>query len=230
MEGLRGELTVERLLVINQAFDAIDESQDGDISISEIKKRYNCKNHPAILDRTATREQVVKEFLGQWDKARSDGTIDRDDFVNFYHDMSASITDDEDFEYMMEDTWNFEVVRYDEDGGEVRKFEEEGEKAAHDAAPADPYHDDIKEVCDIIFTPPCTFDELITRVGASQVSNCPSLTLPQFMACLGRRGKREEKEINAKRAAELTDSVLQSIQKGGSMIDVQKLWGLMSLR
>lgn len=35
--------------------------------------------------------------------------------------MSVAIADDEDFEYMMEDTWGFEVVRYDEDGGEVKK-------------------------------------------------------------------------------------------------------------
>ena len=37
MEGLRGELSPERLLVINQAFDAIDVSGDGDISIDEVR-------------------------------------------------------------------------------------------------------------------------------------------------------------------------------------------------
>ena len=109
MEGIRGELTAERLVVINQAFDAIDESNDGDISVHEIRKKYNCKNHPAILDRSATKEQVLKEFLGQWDKARADGSIDRQDFTDFYHDVGAAIFDNDDFETMMEDMWGFEV-------------------------------------------------------------------------------------------------------------------------
>ncbi|GMH70544.1 hypothetical protein TrRE_jg9014, partial [Triparma retinervis] len=215
----RGDLSVERLLVINQAFDAIDESKDGDISIAEIKKRYNCKNHPAILDRSATREQVVKEFLGQWDKARSDGTIDRSDFTDFYHDVSSAISDDEDFEYMMEDTWGYEIVRYDEDGDEVKKFSEEASLAVSNSVPSDPYQDDVKEVCGLIFSPPCDFSGLIVRLGASQVSACPSLTLPQFASALSSSARRSGGSLSARRAAELVDSVLQSVQKGGSMID-----------
>ena len=173
--------------------------------------------------------------------------------------MSVAIADDEDFEYMMEDTWGFEVVRYDEDGDEVKKvrsidersvrtfsaeatlaaklvsfrpsqFGEEAEKAVSNSIPEDPYQADIKEVCELIFSPPCDFQELIVRIGASQVSACPSLTLAQFMSTLSTLARKAGKELTAKRAAELVDSVLQSIQKGGGMIDVSKLHGLMALR
>lgn len=101
MDGLRGEMSTERLLVINQAFDHIDENFDGDLAIGEIAKKFRCRNHPAILDKTATKEQVLKEFLSQWDKARADGSIDREDFIAFYADVGAAIQNDEDFEYVL---------------------------------------------------------------------------------------------------------------------------------
>ncbi|GMI15003.1 hypothetical protein TrVE_jg10976 [Triparma verrucosa] len=227
MEGLRGELSAERLLVINQAFDAIDTSKDGDISVDEIRKKFNCKSHPAIIDGSATKQQVLKEFLSQWDKARADGSIDRDDFVDFYHDVGAAIFDDNDFETMMEDTWDFEVVHIEDmftEGGEVDA------KQASAEVEEDPYAADMKKVAELIFNPHCDLGTFVERVGASQISSSPTLTVAQFLTTLGKAGARAQPPLTAKAAAELCDSVIQTLGKGKTMIDVTSLHGILSMR
>ncbi|GMH63836.1 hypothetical protein TrLO_g596 [Triparma laevis f. longispina] len=227
MEGLRGELSVERLLVINQAFDTIDTSQDGDISVDEIRKKFNCKSHPAIIDGSATKQQVLKEFLSQWDKARADGSIDRDDFIDFYHDVGAAIFDDADFETMLEDMWEFEVVHLEDMvsegvGGDV--------KQATEAMEQDPYADDMKKVAELVFNPHCDLGTFVQRVGASQVSSSPTLTVAQFLASLRKVGANQQPPVSGATTAELCDSVIQTLGKGKMMIDVTSLHGLLSIR
>ena len=227
MEGIRGELSAERIVVINQAFDTIDESKDGDISISEIRKKYNCSNHPAILDKTATKEQVMKEFLGQWDKARADGSIDRQDFTDFYHDVGAAIFDDEDFETMMEDTWNFEVVKVEDIEGDGEEKGGAGGEKKEVLMEEDPYAADTKKVAELIFNPPCNVGDFVVRVGASQVSSSPTLTTAQFMSALK---KASNTPLSAHDAAELCDSVIQVMGKGKTMIKVEDLHSVLSMR
>jgi len=270
MDGLRGVMSANRLLVINQvsaaaaarspcsrvpcshvyppsfsscshcecawqAFDHIDESLDGDISVQEISKRFRCKNHPAILDKSATKEQVLKEFLGQWDKARSDGKVDRQEFVDFYWDVGAAIQEEEDFEYMMTDTWDFEVVKFGDDGAPLESKLLDGFAEKESASlPSDPYAEDMKVVAEILYTPPCDFEKFIKRTHASQIQTVPTMTTGEFGVCLKRLS---QVALNAKRLAELTDSVQQSLRGDsssqrsvGMMINIQNLHGLLNLR
>jgi len=193
MDGIRGQLSEYRLHVLDQAFDHIDESRDGDISITEMKKKFSCSTHPSIIDKTATKEQVTKEFLSQWDKARADGKVDRDDFIDYYADISSSIPSDEDFIFFLSETWGFEfedplasefqsMMDGNAEGDDFQALE--GSASQVD----DQYTDDIKLVGEIMYTPPKTFEELITFTGASQISACPSISLAQFGMVLGKHG------------------------------------------
>jgi Ca2+-binding EF-hand superfamily protein len=231
MDGLRGDMPASRLLVINQAYDHIDEDNNGDISISEISKRFRCQNHPAILDKSATKEQVLKEFLSQWDKARADGTIDREDFISFYWDVGASITDEDDFEFMMTDTWGFEVVKFGEDGEALESSLLDGFNPPANAIPEDPYAEDMKVVAGLLYTPPCNFEKFIERCHASQIQAVPTMTTGEFGVLLKRMSTEP---LRPQRIAELVDSVQQTMRTGersvGMMINIQNLHSILNLR
>ena len=229
MEGIRGELSEKRLAVIDQAFDVIDESGDGDLSMGELKKKFRCESHPSIVDKSATREQVTKEFLGQWDKARADGTIDRDDFISYYHDVGASIDEDDDFIFLIEETWGFEFE--DPLAKEFQGLLDQGDdnstgiNADGSGVSDDPYAEDIKEIGTLLYTPPVTLEALITTCGASQISACPSVSIVQFSMVLRKLG------VAPQRCASLADSLSQSMpKKGTSMVEIEKLHNLLERR
>lgn len=231
MEGLRGETNERRVKVVNWAFDVVDESQNEEVTVSEMKKRFNCRGHPSVVEGTATKEQVLKEFIGQWDKAVKGGVIGREEFVAFYRDIGSAIIEDNDFEGMIENTWRFSIEDCDRREAEEEERLERGggeeEQERHRGIDEDPYADDIKVVSELIFSPVCNLDDFIVRVGASQVSARPTLTTIQFMSLLKVSSKGK---MAVTKATELTDSVIQSVEKGAGVIDIQKLHSLLSLR
>jgi len=63
--------------------------------------------NPDFIERRKTREQILTEFLNNFDGARgnNDGVISREEFVDYYTDISMNLPSDEYFVRMMESTW-----------------------------------------------------------------------------------------------------------------------------
>ena len=52
-----------RLKLVNQAFSIIDKDGSGDLTIDDLRGRYDARNHPEVKAGKKTEDQVLHEFL-----------------------------------------------------------------------------------------------------------------------------------------------------------------------
>lgn len=104
--NLRGPLNDRRKALISQAFAILDNTGDGRVTLADIEKVYNAREHPEVIAGKKTEKEVLQEFLQQWDKNDGDGIVTPDEFLEYYRDVSASVDDDDYFELMMRNAWH----------------------------------------------------------------------------------------------------------------------------
>jgi hypothetical protein len=51
------------------------------------------------------KDELLNEWLSQWDTIKADGKVSLAEFEEFYKDVSASIDDDEYFEFVITSAW-----------------------------------------------------------------------------------------------------------------------------
>ena len=98
---------------MDRAFDRLDLNKNGIVEISDIKGLYNPSKHPAVLEGRKTEDQVLQEFLETFELHHNmksgqekDGKVTRDEFREYYANVSVSIDNDEYFEVMINNSWN----------------------------------------------------------------------------------------------------------------------------
>jgi Ca2+-binding EF-hand superfamily protein len=52
-----------RLNVINQAFDKLDKTKDGVVTVEDLRLLYNVEHHPKYKSGQMTRDQILKQFM-----------------------------------------------------------------------------------------------------------------------------------------------------------------------
>ena len=52
----------KRQLILNQAFKSLDTEKKGEISITKLKNSFNAKDHPDILDKNKTEDEIYNQF------------------------------------------------------------------------------------------------------------------------------------------------------------------------
>jgi Ca2+-binding EF-hand superfamily protein len=105
LRGLRGNLSPRRRAMISAAFDKLDVDGSGEVTLEDVSTLYDASNHPAVLKGELTEEDVLTEFMGQWDTCDKDGIVTRAEFMEYYKDVSASVDTDDYFVFMMEQAW-----------------------------------------------------------------------------------------------------------------------------
>lgn len=106
LQAIRPPLSKTRLDMINQAFAKMDKTGDGVITIEDLKGVYSAIYHPKFISTEMTEEQVFEEFLASFDAPNDpDGKVTKEDFLNYYSGVSASIDTDEYFVEMMKRAW-----------------------------------------------------------------------------------------------------------------------------
>ncbi len=107
LSGLREELSERRRAMVMKAFAMLDKDNSGQITVSDIAAIYDVSRNPEFLEGRATKEQILANFLNQFDGARgnNDGVVTVAEFVDYYTDVSMSTPSDEYFVQMMESTW-----------------------------------------------------------------------------------------------------------------------------
>lgn len=111
LRAVRGEMNQRRKKIVMLAFDKMDTDRSGVIEVNEIKYLYNAKNHPDVKAGKKTEDEVYGEFLETFEthhninKGQRDRRVTREEFIEYYNNISMSIDNDEYFELMMTNAW-----------------------------------------------------------------------------------------------------------------------------
>ncbi|RYY32276.1 hypothetical protein EON62_05550, partial [archaeon] len=99
--GLRGELSPTRRAIVDMAFKVLDKDGSGEVTLDDIRERYDTSKHPEVISGRKSRDQVLREFLDGFDGGQRDGKVTPQEFARYYANVSAYIDHDDYFELMM---------------------------------------------------------------------------------------------------------------------------------
>jgi len=102
--GLQEELPPRRRKVVEDAFTTLDRDRSGFITTSDLASTYDVSCDPAFIDGRKTKEEILREFLSNFDTSK-DGAISKDEFLDYYRDISMTVPGDEPFEQLVQQTW-----------------------------------------------------------------------------------------------------------------------------
>jgi len=111
LRGIRGELSPRRVALIKQAYAKLDRDHSGIVDLNDICDQYDVSFHPKFKSGEMSKNDILNEFLAQWDTVQRDGKVTEEEFCDYYKDVSASIDEDDYFELMIRNAWHL-------DGGE----------------------------------------------------------------------------------------------------------------
>lgn len=95
--------------MVLKAFAMMDKNGSGTITVSDIASIYDVSKNPEFLEKRLTKDQILSNFLHQFEGPHSnmkgDAEVTLDEWVDYYTDLSMSIPTDDYFVAMMESTW-----------------------------------------------------------------------------------------------------------------------------
>jgi Ca2+-binding EF-hand superfamily protein len=124
LEGVRGEINEKRMGLIMLAFNVIDKDGNGVLEPADIVGTYDASRHPDVLLGRKTPDEVLAEFLDTFDVGgEKDGMVTKNEFANYYKNISASIDRDDYFELMIRNAWHISGGEgWSENSANVRVF------------------------------------------------------------------------------------------------------------
>mmetsp|Transcript_12085 Transcript_12085/g.20384 ORF Transcript_12085/g.20384 Transcript_12085/m.20384 type:complete len:293 (-) Transcript_12085:339-1217(-) len=112
IRAIRGPMSPQRQKVVAKAFKALDKDGSGWIDLNDIRGTYNAAKHPDVISGKKTENQILSEFLETFETAHSmrnqqtpNHVVTKEEFSEYYSNISASIDDDTYFELMMNNAW-----------------------------------------------------------------------------------------------------------------------------
>mgnify|MGYP000291577811 FL=1 len=106
ISGIRGQMNERRQNLVLLAYGVLDKTGDGVVTIEDLKGSYNTSQHPDVLAGKKTEDQVLLEFMKQWEGGEADGKVTKNEFLEYYDDISAEIENDDYFELMIRNAWH----------------------------------------------------------------------------------------------------------------------------
>lgn len=106
LRGVRGEMNDRRVGMVELAWEVLDKTKDGKVTIDDLRGTYDPSFHPEVVKGTMTPDEALAQFLAQWDTKKADGVVEWDEFLEYYDSVSCSIDDDDYFELMMRNAWH----------------------------------------------------------------------------------------------------------------------------
>jgi len=101
-----------------RAFKKMDKNGSGVIDIEDIKGVYNAKKHPDVIQGKKTEDEILFEFIDTFEAHHSpnaddarDGNVSKDEWIEYYNNVSMSIDDDRYFEVMINNAWDLDGAK-----------------------------------------------------------------------------------------------------------------------
>ena len=112
LRAIRGPMNPSRKRITAQAFKKLDKDSNGWIDINDIRNVYNATHHPDVQSGKKTEEQILQEFLETFETAHAmrenetpNYVVTKEEFEEYYNNISVGIDDDMYFQLMMENAW-----------------------------------------------------------------------------------------------------------------------------
>eukprot|EP00826_Nyctotherus_ovalis_P002491 TRINITY_DN10499_c0_g3_i12.p1 TRINITY_DN10499_c0_g3~~TRINITY_DN10499_c0_g3_i12.p1 ORF type:complete len:267 (+),score=98.37 TRINITY_DN10499_c0_g3_i12:123-803(+) len=127
LQGIREPMSERRQALVEKIFKTLDKNGSGAITAADIESHYRVESSPDFISGAKTKQQVLEAFLSNFDVAPKgqDGTITKEEFVNYYADLSMVLPVDDYFVSVLEGAWEIK---------EESKEAAENEKAKGPAA------------------------------------------------------------------------------------------------
>lgn len=102
---LRGDMNETRKNVVAMAYAKLDKNKDGKVTLDDVAANYSAQRHPEVLNGRKKPEDIYREYMRNWDTEYADGIVTLEEFMDYYGDLSALISDDEYFVVMVKNAW-----------------------------------------------------------------------------------------------------------------------------
>jgi Ca2+-binding EF-hand superfamily protein len=107
LQALAGRMNKQRRSIVDLAFNVLDQDGSGEIDMADMVKAYNVTCHPDYKSGKKTKEQILRELIDVFDVGgEKDGRVTRQEFRNYYQQISAGIENDNMFELMVRNAWH----------------------------------------------------------------------------------------------------------------------------
>jgi len=115
LRTIRGPMNNARKQIVAKAFAIMDKDGNGYLDYNDIKGVYNASFHPDVKSGKKTEQQILQEFLETFEAAHNmrnndapDHIVTKEEFDEYYNNVSASIDRDDYFAVMMNSAWNLD--------------------------------------------------------------------------------------------------------------------------
>ena len=111
LRTVRGPMNGFRKALVAQAFNKLDADGSGVLDINDVKRFYNAKGHPDVRSGKKTEDDILGEFLETFEmhhnlgEGANDRNVTKEEFEEYYNNVSMSIDNDQYFELMMNNAW-----------------------------------------------------------------------------------------------------------------------------
>lgn len=106
LDALRPSMTAPRKDAVEAVFKHLDKTGDGVVTLADLKGVYSAKNHPKVLKKEATEEELLTKFLNMFESNTSvDGKVTKKEFTDYYSGLSKAIDDDDYFVSVVKMSW-----------------------------------------------------------------------------------------------------------------------------
>ena len=112
VRSIRGPMNQNRVQIVMQAYNKLDRDGNGWVDINDVKGVYNATRHPDVQAGKKTEDQILQEFLETFETAHAlrnndapNYVVTKEEFVEYYNNISASIDDDQYFQLVIQNAW-----------------------------------------------------------------------------------------------------------------------------